>query len=124
MMRITTRSSNPDDAASGVGCRVRTERGRTRMDGLSVIRSLLMIMAPSRLSQDVQEPLRVVNRSRDQDMSVKGAPHSRAEPPSFLWPVISVWATLGYSSSPVGGIGLCATSPVAMGHAAGKLGRP
>src|SRR5436309_2888287 len=104
MMRITTRSSNPDDAAGGVGCRVRTERGRTSMGGLSVIRSLLMIMAPSRLSADVREPLRVVNRSRDQDMSVKGVPHGRAEPPSFLSPVNSVWATGRYSSSPVGGI--------------------
>ena len=55
---------------------------------------------------DVREPLRVVNRSPDQDMCVKGAPHGRAEPPSFLWPVNSVWATLGYSSSPVGGIEL------------------
>ena len=61
-------------------------------------------MAPSRLFADVREPLRVVNWSRDQDMSVKGAPHGRAEPPSFLWPVNSVCATLRYSSSPVGGI--------------------
>jgi len=61
-------------------------------------------MAPSRLSVDVREPLRVVNRSRDQNMSVKGAPHGRAEPPSLQWPVNSVWATLRYSSSPVGGI--------------------
>jgi hypothetical protein len=37
-------------------------------------------------------------------MSVKGAPHGRAEPPSFPCPVNSVWATLRYSSSPVGGI--------------------
>jgi hypothetical protein len=62
----------------------------------------LMIMAPSRLSADVREPLRVENRSRNEDISVKRAPHGRAEPPSFLWPVNSVWATLGYSSSPVG----------------------
>src|SRR6266566_2492733 len=83
MMRIATRWSNPDDADSGVGCRVRTERGCTGMGGLSVIRSLLMIMAPSRRSADVRETLRVVNRSRGQDISVKGAPHGRAEPPSF-----------------------------------------
>jgi hypothetical protein len=63
-----------------------------------------MIMAPSRLSADVREPLRIVNRSRDQNMSVKDAPHGRAEPPSFLSPVNSIWATLRYSSSPVGGI--------------------
>src|SRR5882724_1059468 len=68
MMRITTRSSSPDDAAGGVGCRVWSERGRTSMGGLSEIRSPLMIMAPSRRSADVREPLRVVNRSRDQDM--------------------------------------------------------
>src|SRR2546429_142503 len=82
-MRITTRSSNPDDAVSEVGGGVRTERGRTGMGGLSAIRSLLMIMAPLRLSAGVREPLQVVNRSRDRDMSVKGAPHGRAEPPSF-----------------------------------------
>src|SRR5207244_7977975 len=96
MMRITTRSSNPDDAVTGVGCRVRTERGRTSMGGLFVIRSLLMIIAPSPLSADARELLRVVNRSRDEDMSVKRAPHGRAEPPSFLLPVNSVWATLRY----------------------------
>src|SRR5438034_10506903 len=73
MMRITTRSSNPDDVVSGAGCRVTTERGRTGMGGLSAIRSLLMIMSPSRLSADARELLRVVNRSRDQDISVKGA---------------------------------------------------
>jgi hypothetical protein len=106
MMRITTRSSNPDDAVGGVVCWVGTERERTSMGALSVIRSLLMIIARSRLAADVREPLRVVNRSRYEDMSVKGAPHGRAEPPSFLWPVISVWARLGYSSSPVGGIEL------------------
>src|SRR6266581_5554538 len=73
MMRITTRSSNPDDAASGVRCRVRTERGRASMDGPSVIRSALMITAPSHLSADAREPLRVVNRRRDQDMCERRA---------------------------------------------------
>jgi hypothetical protein len=114
-MRITTRSSNPDDAATGAGCGARTERGRTGMGGLSAIRSLLVIIAASRLSADVREPLRVVNGSRNEDVSVNRAPHGRAEPPSFQWPVNSVWATLRYSSSPVGGIEL-------LGGSAGRSG--
>ena len=103
-MSITTRSSNPGDSVKTVGCGLRTERGRTSTGGLSAIRSLLVITAGSSPSWDARGVLRVVNRSRDQDMSVKGAPHGRAKPPSFLWLVNSVWATLRYSSSPVGGI--------------------
>src|SRR5713101_5901716 len=48
-MSITTRSSNPGDSVKAVGCGLRTERGRTSTGGLSAIRSLLMITAPSRL---------------------------------------------------------------------------
>src|SRR6266853_746492 len=103
-MSITTRSSNPGDAASVVDFGVRMELGRTSLGGLSAIRSLLMITARSSPSWGARGVLRVVNRSRDQDKSVKGAPHGRSKPPSFLWLVNSVWATLRYSSSPIGGI--------------------
>ena len=104
MTSITTRSSSPGDAADGAGGRVTRGRARASMGRRSTTRSLLVITARSCRSAGAPGRLLSVGRSVGQTMSVKGAPHSRARPPSFLRPVNLIWATPRYSSSPLGGI--------------------
>src|SRR5437870_1531412 len=115
MTSITTRSSSPGEGADEAGGRVTSGRPRANFGRPSATRSLLVITPRSCRSAGAQRRLPPWVGACGQTMSVKGAPHSRAQPPGVLRPVNSVCATPRYSSSPVGGIedpGLTVRRPV------------